>query len=113
MLPHPGCHGACQRGNAPGYPGRGNLSRADPWNCRAGSARMTLFFTLGVIAALLTFFFSPIFFKVGLKFRLYPEIRERDVHSRPTPRLGGVAMFAGILVAVGAAAFVATLGSER
>jgi UDP-GlcNAc:undecaprenyl-phosphate GlcNAc-1-phosphate transferase len=33
-------------------------------------------------------------------------VRERDVHSRPTPRLGGIAMFLGIVVALGVASQV-------
>ena len=37
--------------------------------------------------------------QAGLSYRLYPKIRDRDVHTRPTPRLGGIAMFLGILVA--------------
>ena len=37
--------------------------------------------------------------KLSTKYRLYPTIRDRDVHTRPTPRLGGVAMFFGMLIA--------------
>jgi UDP-GlcNAc:undecaprenyl-phosphate GlcNAc-1-phosphate transferase len=44
---------------------------------------------------------SVVVYKLSLKYRLYPKIRERDVHTRPTPRLGGIAMFLGILVAFG------------
>jgi UDP-GlcNAc:undecaprenyl-phosphate GlcNAc-1-phosphate transferase len=35
-----------------------------------------------------------------MKVKLYPGIRERDVHKTPKPRLGGVAMFIGIAVAI-------------
>jgi UDP-GlcNAc:undecaprenyl-phosphate GlcNAc-1-phosphate transferase len=35
---------------------------------------------------------------------LYPQIRARDVHTKPTPRLGGVAMFGGFVIALSAAA---------
>src|SRR5262249_24534289 len=31
--------------------------------------------------------------------KLAPEVRARDVHSTPTPRLGGIAMFVGLLAA--------------
>lgn len=51
------------------------------------------------VAALMTFVFSTIILKLSLRFRLYPKIRERDVHTRPTPRLGGIAMFIGIVTA--------------
>ena len=49
--------------------------------------------------ALVTFGFSFAIRRLSLKYKLYPKIRERDVHTTPTPRLGGVAMFLGILVA--------------
>ena len=74
---------------------------------------MTLFLALAFLTALVTFVGSLIVWKLSLKYRLYPKIRARDVHTRPTPRLGGVAMFVGILTAIGAAAFVSTLGSSR
>ena len=74
---------------------------------------MTLFLAIALLTALVTFGGSIIVWKLSLKYRLYPKIRERDVHTRPTPRLGGVAMFVGILVAFGAAAFVSTLGPSR
>ena len=74
---------------------------------------MTLFLALALLTALVTFGGSLLVWKLSLKYRLYPKIRERDVHTRPTPRLGGVAMFVGILIAVGAAAFISSLGSTR
>ena len=51
------------------------------------------------VAALFTFVLSLVILKLSHHYRLYPKIRARDVHTRPTPRLGGVAMFAGILAA--------------
>lgn len=51
------------------------------------------------ISAVVTWGLSIAIWKLSSKFRLYPAIRERDVHSTPTPRLGGVAMFIGILAA--------------
>ena len=39
--------------------------------------------------------------RFALKHGLYAEPRSRDVHSKPTPRLGGVAMFSGIVAATG------------
>jgi UDP-GlcNAc:undecaprenyl-phosphate/decaprenyl-phosphate GlcNAc-1-phosphate transferase len=63
---------------------------------------------LGVagVAALVTFVLSWVIWKLSHRYRLYPKIRERDVHTRPTPRLGGVAMFIGMLVAFVAASQV-------
>jgi len=52
-----------------------------------------------VVSAAVTYGLSFATWKLGTRFRLYPSIRERDVHSTPTPRLGGVAMFLGIVAA--------------
>nr|WP_202129309.1 MraY family glycosyltransferase [Rathayibacter rathayi] len=46
---------------------------------------------------------SWVIWRLSLKYRLYPKIRIRDMHTRPTPRLGGIAMFLGILVGFGIA----------
>ena len=34
--------------------------------------------------------------QLSMRFKLYPGIRERDVHTTPTPRLGGIAIFLAI-----------------
>ncbi|MGO3147614.1 MAG: MraY family glycosyltransferase [Leucobacter sp.] len=47
---------------------------------------------------------SYIVLRISRHFGLAPQLRERDVHRVPTPRLGGVAMFIGLLVAFGVAA---------
>ncbi|WP_210479055.1 MraY family glycosyltransferase [Naasia sp. SYSU D00948] len=64
---------------------------------------MTLLALMGLLSAVVTFVLSWVVYRLGMKFRLHPQIRERDVHTRPTPRLGGVAMFAGVAVALGVA----------
>ena len=69
---------------------------------------MTLLALLGFFTALVTFGLSWAVYRFALRFKLYPAIRERDVHTRPTPRLGGVAMFLGVLIAFGAAWLVAS-----
>lgn len=51
------------------------------------------------VAALVTFGLAMLIWKLSTRYRLYPKIRERDVHTRPTPRLGGIAMFLGIVAA--------------
>ena len=39
--------------------------------------------------------------KLAVKYRIYPKsIRARDVHAKPTPRIGGVAMFLGFVVSL-------------
>lgn len=72
-----------------------------------GDRVVTLFVTLAILTALITFGGSVAVYKLAHKFRLYPGIRERDVHTRPTPRLGGIAMFIGLLVGLGIAALSA------
>lgn len=69
---------------------------------------MTLFILLALVSAIVTFVLSIVVFKLSHRYRLYPKIRERDVHTRPTPRLGGIAMFLGILVAFGVAYLAAS-----
>ncbi|MCC2033531.1 MraY family glycosyltransferase [Microbacterium allomyrinae] len=52
-----------------------------------------------LLTAGLTFVLAWAVWRLSLKYKLYPGIRERDVHKTPTPRLGGVAMFLGVLAA--------------
>jgi UDP-GlcNAc:undecaprenyl-phosphate GlcNAc-1-phosphate transferase len=61
--------------------------------------RFIIYVAAGGLSAVITFVLSLVIARLGMKYRLYPAIRERDVHTRPTPRLGGVAMFIGILSA--------------
>ncbi|MFC4140188.1 MULTISPECIES: MraY family glycosyltransferase [unclassified Microbacterium] len=57
-----------------------------------------------ILTAAVTFALSWAVWKLSLKYKLYPGIRERDVHTTPTPRLGGVAIFFGIVAAIAASA---------
>jgi UDP-GlcNAc:undecaprenyl-phosphate GlcNAc-1-phosphate transferase len=61
------------------------------------------------VSAMVTWGFSAVILKLSHRYRLYPKIRSRDVHTQPTPRLGGVAMFLGVLVAMGVASLVPQL----
>ncbi len=54
----------------------------------------TILFTAAVTLSL-----SWAVWRLSLKYKLYPGIRERDVHKTPTPRLGGIAMFLGVVAA--------------
>ncbi|MCU1558460.1 MAG: undecaprenyl-phosphate alpha-N-acetylglucosaminyl 1-phosphate transferase [Microbacteriaceae bacterium] len=65
--------------------------------------RFIFYVAAGGLSAVVTFLLAALTARLGMKYRLYPQIRERDVHTRPTPRLGGVAMFLGILAAFGVA----------
>ncbi|SJN31790.1 Undecaprenyl-phosphate N-acetylglucosaminyl 1-phosphate transferase [Microbacterium esteraromaticum] len=53
-----------------------------------------------ILTASITFALTWAVWRLSLKFKLYPGIRERDVHKTPTPRLGGIAMFIGIAAAI-------------
>lgn len=65
--------------------------------------RVVFYLLVTGISAVVTFGLAWVIWKLSTKYRLYPKIRERDVHTKPTPRLGGIAMFLGILVAFGVA----------
>ena len=63
---------------------------------------------VGLVAAVVSFLMSIVMWKVGIRFKLHPAIRERDVHTRPTPRLGGIAMYLGLLSAMLVAWIIST-----
>ncbi|MCY7411780.1 MAG: undecaprenyl/decaprenyl-phosphate alpha-N-acetylglucosaminyl 1-phosphate transferase, partial [Salinibacterium sp.] len=71
---------------------------------------MIFYVLVSGVSAIVTFVLSVVIWKLSTKYRLYPKIRARDVHTRPTPRLGGVAMFIGILTAFWVASLVPQLG---
>lgn len=52
-----------------------------------------------LLTAAITFVLAWTVWRLSLRYKLYPGIRERDVHKTPTPRLGGIAMFLGVLAA--------------
>ncbi len=53
-----------------------------------------------LLAAVVTAFLTPLTMRLGRRLRMIDEPRERGLASRPTPLLGGLAIFAGVLVAV-------------
>jgi len=55
---------------------------------------------VAAIAAVVTALASFVVLRLSRRWHLTPALRERDVHATPTPRLGGVAMYCGILAAV-------------
>ncbi len=64
---------------------------------------MRAYLLVSLISALVTFLLTWVTLKVAHRYKLYPQIRARDVHTKPTPRLGGVAMFFGFVTALAAA----------
>lgn len=61
--------------------------------------RIVFYVLVAGVAGVVSFGGSWLIWKLSHKYRLYPKIRARDVHTRPTPRLGGVAIFLAIIVA--------------
>ncbi|MHA3684902.1 MraY family glycosyltransferase [Leucobacter sp. HY1910] len=58
------------------------------------------------VAVVVTAIASYVVLLLSRRFNLAPAVRARDVHKTPTPRLGGVAMFVGLLSAFGVGAMV-------
>ncbi|MET7338144.1 MraY family glycosyltransferase [Nonomuraea sp. NPDC005650] len=53
---------------------------------------------MALIAAAVTYLLVPLVRRFAIRIGAMPEIRERDVHTTPTPRLGGLAMYGGLVV---------------
>ncbi len=66
---------------------------------------MVSFLVVALVAAGVTAIASYGVLRLSRRYGLAPEVRERDVHQAPTPRLGGIAMYIGILAAALVAAF--------
>ncbi|MBS2964881.1 undecaprenyl/decaprenyl-phosphate alpha-N-acetylglucosaminyl 1-phosphate transferase [Actinocrinis puniceicyclus] len=56
------------------------------------------------VAWVVTYLTTGLVRVAAIRFGAAPEVRERDVHSVPTPRLGGVAMYLGFMAALAFAA---------
>lgn len=59
---------------------------------------MTLYVVVVATALSVSFLVAFALWRLGVRYRWHREIRPRDVHQEPTPRLGGIAVFAGIVV---------------
>ena len=53
-----------------------------------------------LLASAVTYVTVPVVRWVAVRWNVVAEIRDRDVHSTPVPRLGGVAMYVGFLAAM-------------
>jgi UDP-GlcNAc:undecaprenyl-phosphate GlcNAc-1-phosphate transferase len=67
---------------------------------------MRAYLLLLALSALVSFVLTPAVRVLALKGRVYTPRRQRDVHRRPVPKLGGVAMLAGVLAGLGIGAMV-------
>ena len=62
-----------------------------------------------LVAAIVTYVATPIARRFAVRVGAFTGVRDRDVHSIPTPRLGGAAMFAGMAAALLVASRMPTL----
>jgi UDP-GlcNAc:undecaprenyl-phosphate/decaprenyl-phosphate GlcNAc-1-phosphate transferase len=58
---------------------------------------------VALIAAISSLGVGGLVLLLSHRLKLYPGIRDRDVHTRPTPRLGGVGIVMGVAIALGVA----------
>jgi UDP-GlcNAc:undecaprenyl-phosphate GlcNAc-1-phosphate transferase len=49
-----------------------------------------------LVALVASFLLALVLWRVGVRYRWHRDIRPRDVHQEPTPRLGGIAVFVGM-----------------
>ncbi|MFF4774517.1 glycosyltransferase family 4 protein [Microtetraspora fusca] len=57
---------------------------------------MREYLLLTLVTAAVTYLLVPAVRSFALRIGAAPEVRDRDVHTTPTPRLGGLAMFGGM-----------------
>jgi UDP-GlcNAc:undecaprenyl-phosphate GlcNAc-1-phosphate transferase len=62
------------------------------------------------VAAAVTYLMTPVARRLALRWGAMTEVRDRDVHAIPTPRLGGVAMLAGFAASLLVALHLPFLG---
>ncbi|SNS53065.1 UDP-GlcNAc:undecaprenyl-phosphate GlcNAc-1-phosphate transferase [Micrococcales bacterium KH10] len=60
---------------------------------------MRIYILIAAVAATVTFLLTPLARWIATKAGAYTAVRDRDVHSVPTPRLGGLAMLGGLAAA--------------
>jgi UDP-GlcNAc:undecaprenyl-phosphate GlcNAc-1-phosphate transferase len=63
-----------------------------------------------LVAAAVTYLTTPVVRRFALRWGAMAEVRDRDVHAVPTPRLGGIAMFFGFAAALMVASVLPFLG---
>lgn len=64
---------------------------------------MRAYFLVALVTALVTFFSTWGVRYFAKRYNIHPAIRERDVHKSPTPRIGGLAMYLGLVAGVAVA----------
>ena len=61
---------------------------------------MRVYLFIALVAACATYLFTPIVRHLAIRLGAVGEVRKRDVHPIPTPRMGGLAMLCGFLTAM-------------
>jgi UDP-GlcNAc:undecaprenyl-phosphate/decaprenyl-phosphate GlcNAc-1-phosphate transferase len=64
-----------------------------------------------LVAAVVTFGLTPLVRRLAVRFGAIDRPSERKLHMVPTPTMGGLAMWAGFLVAIGVSRFLPFFGS--
>lgn len=67
---------------------------------------MRVYLLVMLVAAAVTYLCTPLARRLAERSRAMTPVRDRDVHSVPTPRLGGLAMLAGVAAAFAVASQV-------
>ncbi len=62
-------------------------------------------------AAAVTYLTTPVVEHLARRFMVVAEVRDRDVHAHPTPRLGGLAMLLGLLAGLTLASQLPMMGA--
>lgn len=61
---------------------------------------MRVYLFIALVAACAAYLFTPIVRHLAIRLGAVGEVRKRDVHTIPTPRMGGLAMLCGFLTAM-------------
>lgn len=61
---------------------------------------MRVYILIALIAAIVTYLLTPVVRKLAVNVGAITPVRDRDVHSVPVPRLGGIAMLLGLIAAM-------------
>nr|WP_280518793.1 MraY family glycosyltransferase [Planobispora rosea] len=65
-----------------------------------------------LVAAAATYLLVPLVRVFAIRIGAMPEVRDRDVHTTPTPRLGGLAMYGGLVAGLLVAANLPYVGGK-
>ncbi|MDR0504917.1 MAG: undecaprenyl/decaprenyl-phosphate alpha-N-acetylglucosaminyl 1-phosphate transferase [Bifidobacteriaceae bacterium] len=57
---------------------------------------MKLYLLIAALSALITFLMVPLVRRLAIRLGALTPVRDRDVHTKPIPRLGGLAMLVGV-----------------